>query len=206
MSELTAARRSLHALAELVLAGPQYAAHRTIALSVTADGFGTAKEPRLVITGTTLVTPRTEIELDGKRISDVAAEAGVVPRALDDVYSDGVGLTVDHQLEIVPDAAAEIVGAFQRGSIALAGFAPGETPILWPEHFDVGITADEVNFGVSPGDEFLPVPYAYVGPWSRDDLDGEFWNAPFGSARPLAEIDDLTAYFAEGAARLEGRR
>lgn len=205
MPDLAATRRSLHALAELVLAGPQYAVHREIALTVTPDGFSTVREPQLVITGTTLVTPAEKIPLDGRTIADVAAEAGVVLRGLDDVYSDGSGLTVDHLLEIDPDAAAEIVEAFQRGFNALREFAPGETPILWPEHFDVGITVDEVNFGVSPGDGHLAVPYAYVGPWSRDGLEGEFWNAPFGSAKPVAEIHDLVAYFAEGARKALAR-
>jgi hypothetical protein len=33
---------------------------------------------------------------------------------------------------------------------ALRSFAPGLEPVLWPEHFDLGIKLDEVNFGVSP--------------------------------------------------------
>ena len=37
---LVATRRSLHAVAESVLAGPQYRAHGTIRLTVTPGGFG----------------------------------------------------------------------------------------------------------------------------------------------------------------------
>ena len=40
---------------------------------------------------------------------------------------------------------------------------------------------------------------AEFGEWSP------FWNAPFGAARPLAEIDDLVAYFAEGEALAAAR-
>jgi len=124
---------------------------------------------------------------------------------LDDVYSDGAGLDENHVLTVDARAASEIVDAFNRGDAALAVFAPAETRVLWPEHFDLGITRDEANYGVSPGDGFLEVPYAYVGPWSREGLNDPFWNAPFGAARPVAEIDDLVAYFAEGEALAAGR-
>jgi hypothetical protein len=35
--------------------------------------------------------------------------------------------------------------AFVRGDAALRAFAADSTPILWPEHFDVGVTVGEVN-------------------------------------------------------------
>jgi hypothetical protein len=205
MSDLTSTRLSLHALAELVLAGPQFAAHGEIALRVTSEGFSTVKDPVVAVAGTTLVTPDAVVDLDGERIADVAAKAGVEPRALNDVYSDGSGLNVDHVLQIDAAAAAEILKAFRRGDDALATFAPEETRILWPEHFDVGISRGEVNYGVSPGDSYLDVPYAYVGPWNREGLAGPFWNAPFGSARPVSEIGDLVGYFAEGSEAVRSR-
>jgi hypothetical protein len=71
--------------------------------------------------------------------------------------------------------------------------------VLWPEHFDVSITVDEVNYGVSPGDGYLGEPYAYVGPYTP--RSGAFWNAPFGAARPLATLGELEAvveFFTEG--------
>jgi hypothetical protein len=37
-------------------------------------------------------------------------------------------------------------------------------PVLWPEHFDIGITIDAVNYGASRGDDHIAEPYAYVGP------------------------------------------
>lgn len=201
MSDLVATRNSLHALAELVLAGPQHALTGRIVLTVKPGGFGTVLEPDLVIEGAELVTPAgRRIPLDGRTIAAVAQDAGVVPHALDDVYSDGPGLDEHHVLTVDARAAAEILDAFSRADAALAEFAPDESRALWPEHFDVGVSRNEVNYGVSAGDSFLQVPYAYVGPWSRDGLDGPFWNAPFGAARPVAEIEDLVAFFAEGEA------
>lgn len=201
MSDLVATRNSLHALAELVLAGPQHALTGRIILTVKPGGFGTILEPDLVIEGAELVTPAgRRIPLDGRTIAAVAQDAGVVPHALDDVYSDGPGLDEHHVLTVDARAAAEILDAFSRADAALAEFAPDESRALWPEHFDVGVSRNEVNYGVSAGDSFLQVPYAYVGPWSRDGLDGPFWNAPFGAARPVAEIEDLVAFFAKGEA------
>jgi hypothetical protein len=66
----------------------------------------------------------------------------------------------------------------------------------------VGITVDEVNYGVSPGDGHHAEPYAYVAPWQR--RTGRFWNAPFGAVRPMrtfAGHDPLVAFFAEGRER-----
>jgi len=68
---------------------------------------------------------------------------------------------------------------------------PDQTPTPWPEHFDVGITMAEVNYGVSPGDATLGEPYAYVGPWRVPS--GAFWNQPFGAARPLTSLSSPQA-------------
>lgn len=206
MSDLVATRTSLHALAELVLAGPQHKLTGRIVLAVKPNGFGTILEPGLTVDGTELVTSAgRRVPLDGRTIAAVAKDAGVDPRSLADVYSDGAGLDEQHVLTVDTRAAAEIFDAFSRGDAALAAFAPEETRALWPEHFDIGATRNEVNYGVSPGDGFLEVPYAYIGPWSLDGLSGAFWNAPFGAARPVAEIDDLVAYFAEGEALANAR-
>jgi hypothetical protein len=77
--------------------------------------------------------------------------------------------------------------------------AEGATPVLWPEHFDLAVTVDEMNLGVSPGDSWSAEPYAYVGPW--EPRRGDFWNAPFGAARPMSalpDVDALAAFFTEG--------
>jgi hypothetical protein len=73
---------------------------------------------------------------------------------------------------------------------------------LWPEHFDVGITLDSVTFGVSPGDDLITEPYAYVGP--HELRQGEFWNQSFGAARTMTDFDGaqaVRAFFEEGRTR-----
>lgn len=201
MSDFTTTRLSLHALAELLLAGPQYAQSGTIKLRVAPEGFGTVASPDVRVEGLSLRVGEHAFDLAGRTIAEVGAEAGLQPRRLDDVYADGSGLTADHLLEPERGHAAEIAEAFRIGDEALAALAPDAQRVIWPEHFDLGITVGEVNFGVSPGDDHLERPYAYVGPWTRAGLTGRFWNAPFGSARPLAELGDVpavVAYFREG--------
>ena len=103
----------------------------------------------------------------------------------------------------IPDevpTANHFADAFAAGDAALRALAPDETPILWPEHFDIGITVGEVNYGVSAGDTYLAVPYAYVGPWSPPAQD-DFWNAPFGRAVPVEDVPDLLTFFTEGELR-----
>src|SRR5215213_752201 len=91
MSALVSTRRSLHAIAELVLAGPQFATHETIELTVTGRGFATVREPILTVTGARLLAGGREVDLDGRSVADIAADAGVTPRDLRDVYADGSG-------------------------------------------------------------------------------------------------------------------
>lgn len=98
------------------------------------------------------------------------------------------------------ESAAELLlRSFADGDAALRLLDPGEAPTLWPEHFDIGITVAEVNYGVSPGDAAIGEPYAYVGPWQVPD--GSFWNQPFGAARPLsllASPQAMVEFFREG--------
>jgi Electron transfer DM13 len=62
-----------------------------------------------------------------------------------------------------PTAAAALAAWFARGDAGLRAFATGEQPVLWPEHFDLGIAVDEVNYGISPGDAGHAIPCAYIG-------------------------------------------
>ena len=204
MPTFETSRLSLHAVAELLLSGPQYDQSKTIKLRPLPGGFGTIATPAVRVEGTSLVVGDLRIPLDGRTISEVAAAAGVTPRPLGDVYQDAVGVEMDYRLTVDVGSAAEIAEAFRMGEAALTSFSPGVEPILWPEHFDLGVSLDEVNYGVSAGDGYLAVPYAYVGPWhvgsahTAADYSGSFWNAPFGAAHPLIEIDDLAGFFTEG--------
>ncbi|QYN19924.1 hypothetical protein [Amycolatopsis sp. DSM 110486] len=198
MTALTTTRRSLHGVAELLLAGPQFRTSERIELRVAGEGFATIAEPGLAVEGTRLRTATGAVDLPGRTYREVAALIGVEPSDLADVYSDGPSVRADETIELDAEAVATLLSAFAAGDRALREFAPDETPVLWPEHFDVAITLGAVNYGVSPGDGYLPEPYAYVGP--HEPREGEFWNAPFGAAHPVRELDDLLAFFREGQA------
>jgi hypothetical protein len=191
-SSLSGTRRALHAVAEMVLAGPQLVASDSIELRPTPGGFGTVSAPDVLVVGCRLVTPSVEEPINGSTAADLAIAVGVTARPLDDVYAGGPGVPVDEVLVVDEASAAVLADAFALGEAALRSFAPEQRPVLWPEHFDIGITVGEVNYGVSPGDARSPVPYAYVGPWSVPTGD-EFWNAPFGATRELSTFGDADA-------------
>ena len=171
MSDLETTRLSLHAVAELLLGGPQYEQSKSIHLRVTPGGFGTVAAPAVRVQGGSVVVEGRAVPLSGRTVAEVAADAGLTARSLDDVYSGGSGLTEDHTLTVDGACAAELAEAFRVGDEALAEFAPDAQRVLWPEHFDLGITLDRVNYGVSPGDADIGVPYAYVGPWTTSRPD-----------------------------------
>jgi hypothetical protein len=151
-----------------------------------------------------LVTRAGRLPLRGT-FGELAAAAGVEPVELRDVYAEGPGVSVSDDICVDEQALAVVVEAFARGDAAMRSFAPAEVPVLWPEHFDIGISVGEVNYGVSSGDHNVPEPYAYVGPWAP--REGSFWNKPFGAARPLEDLPDanaVAAFFAEGARRAAG--
>jgi hypothetical protein len=206
-STLVATRRALHGVAELVLAGPQYAACGSIELRVTAGGFGTVDRPDLRVAGAQVLADGRAERIDGHTPRSLAAALGVEVTRLDDVYSGGPGVSED-ELLVVDEASAQVLAeAFAAGDTALRSLAPDASPVLWPEHFDIGVTVDEVNYGVSPGDDHVPVPYAYVGPWTMPARD-QFWNQSFGAAREMATFADPTAvhaFFEEGRDRLRGQ-
>jgi hypothetical protein len=199
MSILADTRRSLHGVAELLLAGPQYAASGTIELRAAAGGFATVAAPDLRVSEGRLVGPGIGEAIDGRTIEDIAASAGLEPRSLDDVYSGSPGVSSKETLVVDGSSARVLAQAFSVGDAALAAFAPEEHRVLWPEHFDIAVSVGEVNYGVSPGDAYLDVPYAYVGPWTP--REGAFWDAPFGAARRLDELggaDQVRDFFEEG--------
>ena len=200
--ELATTRRALHAVAELVLAGPQYRSSQTIRLRVVDGGVGTVNAPDLRIVGGVVTNGEVQVPIGGATCASIAAAFGLEPHPLGDVYSDTTGVPADQQLEVDGAAAAQLTAAFVAGDAALSEFAPESARVVWPEHFDVGVSLDEVNYGVSPGDSFLDEPYAYVGPFVVPE--GPFWNAPFGATLPLGDKPDpaaILAFFLEGRAQ-----
>lgn len=207
LDRLACTRRSLHAVAELLLAGPQFEQCGSIELRVTPGGFGTSAEPAARVVGSQLVLGDQRVALSGRSIQDVAAETGGSPRGLRDVYAVGPDVGDDEPLDIDSAAADEIARALELGDRALARLEPDRKRVLWPEHFDIAIDADEVNYGVSPGDATCSEPYAYVGPWNfaeRKNAGDDFWNASFGASRTVRELGDengVLAFFSKGRSR-----
>ena len=127
---LAVTRRSLHGVAELILAGSQHRNGGGIRLRIVPGGFGTVNAPDLRVETDRLVTPTGSIRLIG-------------------TYTE----------------------------VAAAG----------------------ISYGVSPGDDDIPEPYAYVGPWTP--RTGDFWNATFGASRLMTELPEtaaLTNFFKTG--------
>lgn len=202
---LAAARRSLHAVAELVLAGPQYRATGRLRLRVIPGGFATSFQPDVRVQGSRVVAGENQSQISGQTAGTLGGHLGVAAGKPEGAYLDGSGVGIDEQLALDSQHAAVILAALALGNDALAALAPEQTPVLWPEHFDVAIRVDNVNYGVSPGDDFVAEPYAYVGVEQVPGGDG-FWNAPFGAARPLRELNGLTGtvtFFTEGRQRAQ---
>jgi hypothetical protein len=201
--ELAVTRRSLHGVAELVLAGPQYRATGKLRLGVVPGGFATTLTPVLRVDGSGVAgAAGVTAAIGGRTPRDLGAELGVVAGRPEGAYDGGSGVGIDEALALDADQAGVIMGALALGRDALAAFAASE-PVLWPEHFDVAIRVRDVNFGVSPGDGFIEEPYAYVGVPSPPAGDA-FWNVPFGAAVPLRELPGapaVTGFFTEGRER-----
>jgi hypothetical protein len=177
---LVRTRVALHGLAECVLAADLYRHIGKIGLRPTPGGFGT---PTFMVDGVTrqsridgvqLVTRRDDDEYRADVTSLAAAGAflGVDPTP-PEIYRSEMAYAVEEPLELDPVAVAAFADWFELGSAALARFAAGlasgvaSAAQLWPEHFDLAITAEDVNYGVSPGDDGHDLPYAYVGPFER---------------------------------------
>lgn len=194
---LVSTRRALHGVAELVVAGPQQRTHGTIHLRARPGGFGAVAGP-VRVEGVDLVGDSGRVALAGRTCAELAAAVGATAGA-PGTYPDASGVDPDEPLTVDPAAAELLEDCLARGDAGLRLFAPGSEPILWPEHFDVGIALDEVNYGLSPGDAQYPRPYVYVGPWAP--REGAFWNVSFGAVRWADELPDaeaVAAFFEEG--------
>jgi hypothetical protein len=218
-SHLADTRTSWHRVAEHVLAAGQFADAGTIRLRPHPGGIITTRG----VAGRQLAVVRDEllvIEPDGRRrstrlttVGAAAAFAGVTP-GLTGSYAPATPVDPGARLTVDPDAAQQLAAWYALGDAALRRFAaelgqPTE-PVLWPEHLDLGLTLGEVDYGCSPGDAALPLPYLYVGvpgavlPDARPPHD-DFWNAPFGAAVTAGRVhtpDDAVAFFAEGRSRV----
>lgn len=204
-ADYVATRRQLRGVAESFIAGPQYRSAGTIRLAVRPDGF-TGAAISVAVHGTELVWGEDAAPLAGP-VGALAAATGLDVGPPDGAYEIVDALPSDALLNLDPASAELIHRSLYAGGFALKSAIQEQHPVLWPEHFDVAVTENEVNYGVSPGDDFHPLPYAYVGPWTS--RIGAFWNAPFGafvSLDPGHDLDQLAAdigeFFERGRAEL----
>jgi hypothetical protein len=185
--EFVATRRQLRGIAESLIAGPQYRAAGTIRLAVRPNGVAGVALP-LAVHGTDFTWQDGSAALAGSP-GALAKAAGVDYGPPAGVYEIVDPLAADAVLDIDPSAAELIHRSLYAGGYAQIQVLPESHPVLWPEHFDVAVTEDEVNYGVSAGDSYHDTPYAYVGPWMP--RTGPFWNAPFGALLPLDPAHDV---------------
>jgi len=193
---LAGTRRRLHGLGECLMAGPQRRAGGRFTLRVTPGGFATTGAPALRLDGTDLLIDESRRVAVTGTFSELADALGVEFGAPPDGYPDGSGAGPDDDVSLDAAAARLLQDWFVMADAALRVMAPRQTPILWPEHFDVAILLDDVSYGASPGDALHAAPYAYVS--SSDHGDSDFWNAPFGAVRSheqMRSVDDLVIFW-----------
>ena len=123
MTDLIATRRSLHGVAELLLAGPQHAQSGTIRLAPVRRWLRHASpHPAVSVDRAALLVHdgRTVRSRRPAPIAEAAAAVGLTPCSLDDVYRDTSGIGPDDVLGVSESAADEIAAAFERGLAGLA--------------------------------------------------------------------------------------
>src|SRR5215208_5257578 len=101
-------RRSLHGVAELLLAGPQHVESGKITLRPVRGGFGTTHTPDIRVEGRSVVAGERRAQIDGRTARKLAEEVGIEAHILDHVYSDGSGVGLDDELVVDAGAAARI--------------------------------------------------------------------------------------------------
>jgi hypothetical protein len=202
MDVLTPTRRLLHGVAEGLLAGPQHRTCGRIQLRVVPGGFATTGDPAIRLDGADLVVDEERrVPLSG-RFAGVGAATGHGYGEPTN-YHDHSGVRDEEDLALDPTALEHLSAWFVRADAALRILAPTETPVLWPEHFDVAVLLMDRSVGASPGDGFCPTPYAYVGDSTMERND--YWNAPFGAYLAFEQVPPvgaLVAFWTEGLRRL----
>jgi hypothetical protein len=212
---LVATRDSLHRAAEHLLAAARKRSTGEITLVPSPGGVRTPP-----------LADGTVVELDGgdvvvrgpggdrraplTTLAGTAEALGIEAGFPWTKHPPGTSFDPDAPLAVDPEAAAALAQWFAVGQQALEALAlelPAEDPSepqVFPEHFDLGLTAGRVNYGFSPGDEAVPEPYAYVGPHDTR-ADDPFWNAPFGAYRTWHEVttpEEALDFFREARAVL----
>ena len=204
-----ATRRSLHAVAEHVLAPCRHAANGRIGLRFTYHGFGTpffGSDRQVRVEDGDLVDDHGvrggERRTSVRTLREAAAFLGREAGAPDGVYTPVTPADLDAPLVVDPAAASALGDWFGlaaslleqvRADAAVTGLDQPTRVQLWPEHFDLAVDlgpeGKRANYGASPGDDAHPEPYFYVGPWDLEALGPHvFWNEPFGASLSYMEL------------------
>lgn len=216
---LVETRLALQSVAEHVMAAARHQATGRIGLRPSRGGFTTPPFPSpagprtIAVDGTELVVTddRGERREPLTTVAAAARMAEVEPGAPADVFTPATPLAPNEPLAVHPAAAKVLADWYALGAAALEAMRAELTELeptelqLWPEHFDLGFQAAEVNWGASPGDAGSDEPYLYVGPWTPPPPDGGYWNETFGASRPasqVTDIDDALAFYREGRRQL----
>jgi hypothetical protein len=207
-SLLQATRDSLHRAAEHLLAATRKRASGEITLVPAPGGVATPALPD----GRVVSLEGAEVVVRGPggvrrapltTLAETAEALGLQPGFPWTTHRPGTEYEPDARLFVDKKVAAALAGWFALGEealLALAAEAPAERPSapqIFPEHFDLGITAGAVNYGFSAGDDAISEPYAYVGPHDAP-TDDPFWNAAFGAYRTwdeIATVEEATRFF-----------
>jgi hypothetical protein len=221
---LSATRHTLHGIAEHLLAAHERRVTGSIRLYLRDGALSTADLPigpdnaigRLELRSHYMVRHPDGLVVPIRgSFGALATQLGIEFGMPDPPYTPASGCDADDEVILDPAAAAVLEDAFRVGHRALRRMSRDQ-PVVWPEHLDVAVTVDGVNYGVSPGDDYLGEPYAYVGPHAlaQSARDGDFWNAPFGAARTITALassrgtgdaaDAVLAFFTEGQALAAG--
>lgn len=203
---LVTTRRALHQVAEHVLsAARKRATGHEIALVPGEGGVRTPPLPdgRVIalIDGDIAVIDDTRVRRAPLTTTRAAAKfVGTEPGFPWTKDPPGTESTPDAPLVVHLNEARLLADWFALGEAALrelaAQLALGAEPApqIYPEHFDLAITVAEVNYGASPGDDAIAIPYLYVGPFAAPPAgDEQFWNAPFGAYTTISEVGTAAA-------------
>ncbi len=192
-------RTAWHSIAEHVVSPARYHTVGKIGLRAVAGGFGTphfGDDRRVLIVGDEIVREQYGASAVAP-ITTLRAAAefvGIEPGAPTEVFMPTTPFELDRLLEIDPEDATRLAGWYALGAAVLGTWrelhrdgAPSLVQ-LWPEHFDLACDLGDAdggaraNYGFSPGDDAIPEPYAYVGPWDIARHPSPAWDQSWGAS------------------------
>ena len=198
---LVATREALHLLATEVVSPARQRANGKTGLRYTRGGFGTPffySDVQVRVEGAELIVQHGETERRAP-ITTLAAAAAHLGDEIGPVVADAEPLAVD-------PAAATFLGNWYGFAASVleelrasAGADADPSRVqLWPEHLDLAVELGSeerrarASYGLSPGDETHPEPYAYVVPWVAP-ARSEVWQASAFAGAELAYTELVAA-------------